>query len=147
MASWVSSVALLVYRETSDGTYQVLVRFIPGHRLAYGIPFRDLETGEKEINCARDVGENSLGVNLAANSLNLKDSVLVSETGELEKTRVFLVRSSPQLEALAQLDDVRGWKYTFVHISALRSVWVTREIEASGAALKFALASLKALAT
>ncbi|KAI0907764.1 hypothetical protein F4824DRAFT_497559 [Ustulina deusta] len=143
MTSVVSSTGLLVYRKNSDGKTELLVRFRASDRTpVYSTPFRDLEPDQTAIDCAQRMGAASLGLDLTERDLNLKESVLINSTGKPKKVRVFLVRSTPQFEALAQREDVRGWKYAFIPLSSLHSVWLSPELEASKEALKFALASL-----
>ncbi|KAI0975385.1 hypothetical protein F4678DRAFT_485021 [Xylaria arbuscula] len=143
MSSRLCGVSLLIVRENSNGKRDILVRYSPLSRYpVYTILSERLERGETALDCARRIGQVSLGITFTQHDLDLEASALASQTGERDQTRVFLVPSNAEFEALVQRDDVGGWKYAFVPISSLHSIYIGPGVEASKDAL-FALASMR----
>ncbi|KAI1294498.1 hypothetical protein F5Y03DRAFT_315014 [Xylaria venustula] len=143
MPSRLCGVSLLIVRENRNGKRDVLVRYSSSSRYpVYTILSERLERGETALDCARRIGQVSLGITLTEHDLDLEASALASQTGERDQTRVFLVPSNAEFDALVERGDVDGWRYAYVPISSLHSVYIAPGVEASKDCL-FALASMR----
>ncbi|GAW17213.1 hypothetical protein ANO14919_066660 [Xylariales sp. No.14919] len=130
-----TSVSLLVYRYNSVGMPEVLVRWrIFEPNTVYSTPYSDLRNGEMAIDCARRIGESSLGVDIPEDDLDLQDSAVA--TKDEVKIRIFIIKATPQYEDIVKLTNFRGWKYQFVALPLLRHVvFLHPDIKATKASL------------
>ncbi|KAI0538956.1 hypothetical protein GGR58DRAFT_466717 [Xylaria digitata] len=133
--------SLLVFRENSRGQLEVFVRFAPEElRPNYCLPYRELSPGSDALDCALNIGKNSLQMNIPTRDISYEKSVLVHNTGDTaEKVRVFIVESRPgsPFEAIAERDHFRGWKYAFVPARVLDPVWVYPRIDVTTETVQF----------
>ncbi|KAI0809861.1 hypothetical protein GGR55DRAFT_646998 [Xylaria sp. FL0064] len=136
MTDTAKNVSLLFYRVNFSGQYEVLVRNTTEFADC-NIPGQELDSPEPSIDCAMRVAQNSLGISLEQDQVSVERSVKI---GTMKgSVRVFMIRATPEVEALAERGDHRGWYYAFVPVEEIEDVYLTRHIEVGGPVVKAAL--------
>ncbi|KAI0190688.1 hypothetical protein EV127DRAFT_480927 [Xylaria flabelliformis] len=133
-----ANVGLLIYRGNKQS---LLVRYNKSQTPRdYGIPHRKPRAGETAIETAKRIAIDSLGCTISDDDLDYRQSAIV-ENAELKvKVRVFMVKATSQLKDLSELDEWRGWTYTFVPLSSFQHrVWLHPDVGASASSIQLLL--------
>ncbi|KAI1424283.1 hypothetical protein F5Y12DRAFT_715429 [Xylaria sp. FL1777] len=132
-----TAVSLLFYRRERSGQVQLLVRTEPqDSTLAYSIPYRSLQPGEKAVDCARRIGASSLGIDIPEDDFDFQMSAVVNNVGESVKIRVFILPATPQIEEIVGMRVWRGWEYRFLRLSSADYLFLHPNVGATIASLR-----------
>ncbi|KAI0431079.1 hypothetical protein F5Y09DRAFT_355271 [Xylaria sp. FL1042] len=137
MADTTSNVSLLFYRKNSSGEYEALVRYAVEDEV-YNVPYHELGNSGSTTACAHQIAQTSLGLRLTQSEVDVvKGSVEVSSSRD--STCVFLIQTTPALEAIIRSGNNRGWIYTFIPVASLVEVFLTPKLDVTGEVIKAAL--------
>ncbi|KAI0513074.1 hypothetical protein F5B22DRAFT_613392 [Xylaria bambusicola] len=127
------SISLLVYRDNAAGEREILVRYLASEAMVLS---QALEPGKEPIHCAQRLAMRHLGVYIPYRDLSRNASVTVERAGDARGVQVFLVPSTAQIEALTQ-QETQGWRYSFLPLSSMTSLWLTPEIAVDRESLEY----------
>ncbi|TRX90562.1 hypothetical protein FHL15_008535 [Xylaria flabelliformis] len=130
-----ANVGLLIYRADKQ---KLLVRYKKSQTpREYGIPHRTPRAGETEIETAKRIGIDSLGCTIPDDELDDRQSAIVENVKQKVKVCVFMVKATSQLKDLAELDEWRGWNYTFINLSSFQDrIWLHPDVGASASSIQ-----------
>ncbi|KAI0869534.1 hypothetical protein GGS24DRAFT_505699 [Hypoxylon argillaceum] len=131
------SVGLLIYRDDANGNPEILIRYGPADATRiYSIPNRVPLYGDTALETAIRVGMTALGVRIPPETIDYRLSAVIDNPGRLAKIRVFILKSTPDIELVSHIPNFKGeWNYVYMPLSALShservyfhsDVWATR---------------------
>ncbi|KAI0467339.1 hypothetical protein F4859DRAFT_275763 [Xylaria cf. heliscus] len=144
-----ATVGLLIYRINRKETELFVCYNESKTPPEYYIPDRVPRPGEIAIDTAKRIGHESLDYEIPEDNLSYQRSAIVEGSGV--KVRVFMVKSTSELEKMFKLDkwrnyfsskaveysDLGGWKFTFILLSSFEGrVWLHRHIGSTASSLK-----------
>ncbi|KAJ8133568.1 hypothetical protein O1611_g46 [Lasiodiplodia mahajangana] len=131
-------VGILAYRQNSAGETELFVRSVhpdtptskPVDLSRCHTPYIKVRSSETDFECARRVGEVSVGLSIPLADLDNCPSFSIEDEEKAIKVRVFMVPASAALNGLTTR-AFRGWQYAFKSLPSLQEIWVHREVAAT----------------